>query len=118
VQARDGRRHSERRPRFECRYDVDLGYTDISGTYGLSKIRRIRDVESVVDCPDGPATPAGPFRGFHLHRTRCQTGTGLDYHENAHPSRDGAAKPRDSLSQPGCRMEWLSHVLGWNQMAR
>src|SRR4051794_15275924 len=27
------------------------------------------------------------------------------FHETAHPSRGGAAKPRDSLSQPGCRTE-------------
>ncbi len=29
-------------------------------------------------------------------------------HDTAHPSRGGAAKPRDSMSQPGCRMECLS----------
>ena len=38
-------------------------------------------------------------------------------HEIAHPSRGGAAKPRDSLSQPGCRTE-PSHVLGWNALDR
>jgi hypothetical protein len=33
--------------------------------------------------------------------------------EIAHPSRGGAAKPRGSRSQPGCRKECPFHVLGW-----
>ena len=33
-------------------------------------------------------------------------------HEIAHPSRDGAAKPRDSPSQPGYRMEPSNGLLG------
>ena len=33
-------------------------------------------------------------------------------HEQAHPSRGGAAKPRDSLSSPGCRMENRIVILG------
>ena len=49
-------------------------------------------------------------------------GTGLrphaSDHEIAHPSRGGAAKPRDSRSQPGCRMERLIDVLGWFPLGR
>ncbi len=41
------------------------------------------------------------------------------HHERAHPTRGGAAKPRDSPSQPGYRMETEhSDVLGWNSLDR
>ena len=40
-------------------------------------------------------------------------------HEIAHPPRGGVAKPRNSLSQPGCRMETRSNdFLEWNRLGR
>ena len=49
----------------------------------------------------------------------AHTGTGVSRaHERAHPSRGGAAKPRDPSGQPGCRTEPRSHVLGRHALGR
>src|SRR5689334_21653657 len=38
-----------------------------------------------------------------LERRRIMLATFRDHRQMAHPPRGGAAKPRDSTSQPGCR---------------
>ncbi len=60
--------------------------------------------------------PIGPAPG--LSDTAMQWPRSVDRrtHEMAHPSRGGAAKPRDSPSQPGCRMKVYDNVLGWRAL--
>jgi hypothetical protein len=65
-----------------------------------------------------------PLEAYGSREPSAQSITGvlICAHEQAHPSRGGAAKPRDSLSQPGRRTERIHVLLGrarrWTRQQR
>jgi hypothetical protein len=83
-------------------------YYAVAGTYSLWRPRSVRPYH-----PHVAETGTGATCACAVSPRRA---TRASIHEIAHPPRDGAAKPRDSLSQPGCRTENASYVLGWFEM--